>query len=52
MPIPTELQQAFTRLEIIKGALEVTVRNLQEGLAVAQGAIDEIKAHLEKSNAS
>lgn len=47
MSLPPEVQQAFIRLEIIKGALEVTMRNLQNGLAVAQGAIDEIKRYLE-----
>lgn len=48
MPIPTELQQAFTRLAIIKGALQVTLQNLQDGLQVAQEAIDEIHAYLDQ----
>lgn len=48
MPIPTELQQAFIRLEVIKGALAVIMQNLQDGLVVAQGAIDEIKRYHEQ----
>lgn len=48
MPIPPDLQQAFTRLEIIKGALAITMQNLQDGLAVAQGALDEIKAYFDE----
>ena len=52
MPIPSELQQAFIRLEIIKGALGVTLKNLQDGLAVAQEAIDDIKRYHEQSKPS
>lgn len=48
MPIPTELQQAFARLEIIKGALGITLKNLQDALAMAQEAIDVIKRYHER----
>lgn len=52
MPIPTELQQAFVRLEIVKGALGVILQNLQDGLAVAQEAIDVIKRYHEHDRPS
>lgn len=47
MPIPPELHQAFQRLQQAEEMLNATMLVLQQTLAVAKGAIDEIRAYHE-----
>lgn len=43
MPIPQELQQAFTRVQLVEQAIAELLRQLQQCMTVAKGALDEIK---------